>query len=303
MLFDHIALPIASVACETGFSVETLIAWESRCGFPASFVNARGERIYMPEQVRQLSRIKRLMGRGYPLETLLAMDETAQRALDAANAPAGRTADTQRLDGWMQLVKARDPRSMHRQFHRELAKLGMLHFIQNTLVPLTRLVNEAWARDQLDVLDEQLLWENIEQYFRKAIADLEPPDAGRPRCLLTTLPGETHLLGLLMVEALLMLEDAHPVPLGAETPIARIAGAVEARRIDVVCLSFSIACPPERIVQGLGALRRALPGHVQIWAGGQGVQALRAPIDGVHVIPEFEDLLVWLAGWRAEAGT
>lgn len=276
------ALPIASVERETGLSEDTLRAWERRYGFPTPSRNAAGERMYPPEQVRRLVRIKRLMDRGHRPEALLAMDERALLALDE----------------WMRLVETRDHPSMQRLFHRELAKLGMLSFVQNTLVPLTRLVSEAWARNQMDVLDEHLLWENIEQYFRKTIADLAPLEDSHPRCLLITLPGEAHMLGLLMVEALLMLEDAHPVPLGPQTPIAGIVRAVETERIDVVCLSFSIVYPPAQAVQGLTELRRALPAHVQIWAGGQGVKGLRKPIAGVQVIPEFDDLFIWLAGWR-----
>lgn len=276
------ALPIASVERETGLSEDTLRAWERRYGFPTPSRNAAGERMYPPEQVRRLVRIKRLMDRGHSPEALLTMDERALLALDE----------------WMRLVETRDHPSMQRLFHRELAKLGMLSFVQNTLVPLTRLVSEAWARNQMDVLDEHLLWENIEQYFRKTIADLAPLEDSHPRCLLTTLPGEAHMLGLLMVEALLMLEDAHPVPLGPQTPIAGIVRAVETERIDVVCLSFSIVYPPAQAVQGLTELRRALPAHVQIWAGGQGVKGLRKPIAGVQVIPEFDDLFIWLAGWR-----
>lgn len=277
------ALPIASVERETGLSEDTLRAWERRYGFPTPSRNAAGERMYPPEQVRRLVRIKRLMDRGHSPEALLTMDERALLALDE----------------WMRLVETRDHPSMQRLFHRELAKLGMLSFVQNTLVPLTRLVSEAWARNQMDVLDEHLLWENIEQYFRKTIADLAPLEDSHPRCLLTTLPGEAHMLGLLMVEALLMLEDAHPVPLGPQTPIAGIVRAVETERIDVVCLSFSIVYPPAQAVQGLTELRRALPAHVQIWAGGQGVKGLRKPIAGVQVIPEFDDLFIWLAGWRS----
>ncbi len=277
------ALPIASVERETGLSEDTLRAWERRYGFPTPSRNAAGERMYPPEQVRRLVRIKRLMDRGHSPEALLTMDERALLALDE----------------WMRLVETRDHPSMQRLFHRELAKLGMLSFVQNTLVPLTRLVSEAWARNQMDVLDEHLLWENIEQYFRKTIADIAPLEDSHPRCLLTTLPGEAHMLGLLMVEALLMLEDAHPVPLGPQTPIAGIVRAVETERIDVVCLSFSIVYPPAQAVQGLTELRRALPAHVQIWAGGQGVKGLRKPIAGVQVIPEFDDLFIWLAGWRS----
>lgn len=307
MPFDSTALPIASVERETGLSQDLLHLWERRYGFPTPSRNAEGERLYPPEQVRRLARIKRLMDRGHRPETLLTLNDSALSALDlpapdASRLPDGRSTGSPPLDGWTRLMEARDHQSTQRRFHRELVKLGMLNFIQNTLVPLTRLASEAWANDQIGTAEEELLWENIETYFRNAIADLVPLEDGHPRCLLTTLSGEEHILGLLMLEALLLLEDAYPVPFGPQTSIAGIVHAVETQNIDVVCLSFSIAYPAAQAVQGLTELRRALPAHVQIWAGGQGMRGLLKPVEGVQVIPEFDDLFIWLAGWRSAQG-
>jgi hypothetical protein len=101
-----------------------------------------------------------------------------------------------------------------------------------------------------------------------------------------------------MVEALLTVEDAYPVMLGPQTPISEIVRAAQAKQVDVVCLSFSTSYPTNQTIQGLTDLRQALSANVAIWAGGFGVKALRKPIEGVLMIPEFADLFAALAGWR-----
>ena len=57
--------------------------------------------------------------------------------------------------------------------------------------------------------------------------------------LLTSLPGEKHRIGLLMVEAVLATEGAACVALGAETPAIDIKHAVPAYAVDIVALQDS----------------------------------------------------------------
>ena len=80
--------------------------------------------------------------------------------------------------------------------------------------------------------------------------------AGVPRVLLTTLPGEQHGLGLLMVEALLVPEGAQCISLGTQTPIDDIRNAALAHKVHVVALSFSAAFPLRQAGEGLATLRR-----------------------------------------------
>ena len=63
--------------------------------------------------------------------------------------------------------------------------------------------------------------------------------AGEPRIMLTTLQGETHSLGLLMVEAILRNGGAEVIPFGTEMPIRDIRKASVGHKIDVIGLSFS----------------------------------------------------------------
>ncbi len=79
-------------------------------------------------------------------------------------------------------------------------------------MPLNRAVGDAWMRGELQIFEEHLYTEQLQVALRTAINTF-PRQAGAPRVLLTTFPGEQHGLGLLMVEALLVPEGARCISL------------------------------------------------------------------------------------------
>jgi DNA-binding transcriptional MerR regulator/methylmalonyl-CoA mutase cobalamin-binding subunit len=291
-------LPIASVERETGLSKDTLRVWERRYGFPTPERDANGERLYAPEQVQRLAQIKRLIDRGHRPGKLLALDDAALKALDENRSARPVEPPSQELDVWMDLVRGHDAEAMQRQFHRDLAKRGMASFVQDIVAPLIVRIGEAWSRNELGIFEEHLFSQHLEKLFRSTLANMGAT-SGSPRVLLTTLSGEEHTLGLLMVEALLVVEDAYPILLGPQTPIDEIARAAQAKEADVVCLSFSSAYSPTLAAQGLLELRRLLPPPQRLWAGGTGVRAIRKAIEGVDLLPGFDELYANLAAWRA----
>jgi cobalamin-dependent methionine synthase I len=116
--------------------------------------------------------------------------------------------------------------------------------------------------------------------------------------LLTTLPGEHHGLGLLMVEALLVPEAAQCVSLGVQTPLEDIRRGALAHSVDIVALSFSGAFPVRQATQDLAALRRQLPPNVTLWAGGGMTRHVRTPLAGVALITELAATIAALNAWR-----
>jgi methylmalonyl-CoA mutase cobalamin-binding subunit len=150
------------------------------------------------------------------------------------------------------------------------------------------------------IFEEHLYSDQITNVLRNAISTLRDP-GGSPRVLLTTLPGEEHALGLLMVEATLSLEGASCVSLGVQTPAQEIVSAVAAHRSDIVVLSFSAAINMQQIKTGLQQTRLALPARIDLWAGGAGVARHRNLIEGVKLMGPLTDLIEAVKIWRSES--
>ena len=114
----------------------------------------------------------------------------------------------------------------------------------------------------------------------------------------TTLPNEQHGLGLLMAEAMLVLEGAHCVSLGVETPVWDIVRAAVSQKADIVALSFRQAYPPAQAVDGLGELRRHLVESVDLWIGGGSETLSRRLPGGMLAINDLRAIAPAVATWR-----
>ncbi|CAG0988444.1 HTH-type transcriptional repressor CarH [Rhodocyclaceae bacterium] len=289
---------IAAVERETGLGKDTLRVWERRYGFPRPERDQHGERAYPLDQVEKLRLIKRLMGQGWRPGRLLAKpdEELASLAAPAEAAPdevAGGSLHLTVVD----LIRQHDIPALGNALRQALHRQGLQQFVLETVSALNRAIGEAWMRGEIQVFEEHLYTEQMQALLRQAIGAL-PPGSGRPRILLTTVPEEQHILGILMSEALLTLEGAGCVSLGTQTPLADIGLAARAQQADIVALSFSSAFPTRQVAPLLKQLRGMLAANIEVWAGGAGIERVAAQ-EGVRIMGSLDAALEGLAQWRA----
>jgi DNA-binding transcriptional MerR regulator/methylmalonyl-CoA mutase cobalamin-binding subunit len=291
---------IAAVERDTGLSKDVLRMWERRYGFPVPDRDANGERSYPAEQVDRLRLIKRLMDAGHRPGKLIATPAEELSALAPRRAKpvlASHERENDELAELLALIKQHNAPGYQQAMQQRLARQGLQRFVQDTIAPLTRQVGEAWEDGSFEVFEEHLFTELTKRLLRQSIATL-PGGQRSPRILLTSLPEEQHVLGLLMVEAIFALEGADCIPLGTQMPLLEIGRAAEAHQADVVALSFSTAFPQRQIPGLLQQLRQVLPATTALWVGGSGVQRLNA-IPGVHFLTAFDSAIAALSEWRA----
>lgn len=290
---------IAAVERETGLSKDVLRMWERRYGFPQPERDANGERLYPVAQLDRLRLIKRLMDQGHRPGKLIAaspedLSQLAPRR-SASRQPAPAES-TDNLGELLALIKQHDAAGYQQAMQQRLARQGFQHFVQDTVAPLTQQVGEAWEDGRFEVFEEHLFTELTKRLLRQAIATL-PGGSRSPRIVLTTVPDEQHVLGLLMVEGLFALEGAECIPLGTQMPLREISRAAVAHQADIVALSFSTAFP-RRLVSGvLEQLRQMLPGNIALWVGGRGT-AEHSSCEDFSVLHSLDDALHSLAKWR-----
>ena len=295
---------IAAVERDTGLSKDVLRVWERRYGFPVPTRDGNGERVYTAAQVEHLRLIKRLMDQGYRPGKLMSMDRAELTGLGPRRERRGQEADPTAevpeadagLAELLDLLRQHDADGFVRTLQQRLGRQGLHRFVLDTVAPMTHEVGRAWERGQLEVFEEHLFSELTKRVLRQAIVAL-PRGAGSPRVLLTSVPNEPHVIGLLMVEALLALDGADCVPFGTQMPLGDIDRAARAHRVDVVALSFSEAFASRQIPELLRQLRALLPAQVDLWAGGGGVRRVAVP-EGVIRVPGLDDGLAALAEWR-----
>jgi MerR family transcriptional regulator, light-induced transcriptional regulator len=295
-----VLLNISAVERETGLSKDVLRIWERRYGFPEPRRDDNAERQYPREQVAKLRAIKRLMDTGMRPGKLMRCSLAELNTLAETRAGPRREAIAPVLErDLLALLKSHNAPALQHALANQLMRQGLQRFVLETITPLNRAVGEAWMRGELQVFEEHLFTEQLQVALRTAI-NAFPRQAGVPKVLLTTFPGEQHGLGLLMVEALLVPEGAQCISLGTQTPIDDIRNAALAHKVHVVALSISAAFPLRQAGEGLATLRRQLPATIALWAGGEMTRRLRKSLPGVLLIPELGELVSTLKNRRTE---
>jgi len=295
-----IALSIADVERDTGLSKDTLRVWERRYGFPRPGRDALGERTYAAAQIEKLRVIKRLMDAGHRPGRLVSRSMRELQALgDAARgAPPEAGAHEHELDALLAALRGHDAKTLREALADAQQRHGLRAFVTEIVAPLTGRVGEAWMNGELRIFEEHLYTECVQGVLHAALSAL-PPAQGRPRVLLTTIPGEPHGLGLLMAQTLLALDGCPCQSLGLQVPIADIvAGALE-WPADVVALSVTGCMKPTLVHASLVQLRAQLPRAVALWVGGAAPALARRTIDGATRVPTLESLDDALRSWRA----
>jgi len=291
-------LNISAVERDTGFSKDVLRMWERRYGFPKPGRDDNGERQYTTSDVGKLRAMKRLMDVGLRPGKIIRLSLPELNAMADSRAPPRRDDLAPALErDVLAMLTSHDVVALQSTLASLLMRQGLQRFVLDTVTPLNRAVGESWMRGELQVFEEHLYTEQLTAALRAGI-NAFPRTAGSPRMLLTTLPAEQHGLGLLMVEALVVPEGAQCISLGPQTPLMDIRRAAIAHKVNIVALSFSAAFPLRQATDGLAALRRDLPPHVTLWAGGEMTRRVRKTMAGVVLIPDLASTVSALRSWR-----
>ena len=294
---EKVLLNISAVERDTGLSKDTLRIWERRYGFPRPSRDQNGDRTYTREQVEKLRLIKRLLDKGHRPGKIIGLDDGELAELASAAVTDGKP--RQDIEFYLRLLKSHQVRELRRQLSQAMVRHGLQRFVVDTVAPLTQTVGESWMRGEIAIFEEHLYTELMQGLIRNSITSLQS-QGNAPRVLLTSLPNEPHNLGLLMVEAMLSVENAHCIPLGTETPVTEIVQAAQAHKAHIVALSFSGAYPEAKAVEGLKELRVMLPEPVLLCAGGAGVARIRRQLDNIQLIADLEKMCELAKIWRAE---
>jgi methanogenic corrinoid protein MtbC1 len=297
----NIRLPINAVERETGVSKELLRMWERRYHFPTPDRDDQGDRIYSLDQVAKLRLLRRLIDAGFRPGKIIGLEVSALETLLSAQNKSQLDASPEMERELIQVLQSKDPHRVREYLSHQLVRMGLYTFIIEFLQYANSIVGDAWMRGEVEVHEEHLYTEQVQSLIRSAITNLrvatEPP-----RIMLTTAPDENHTLGLLMVEAMMRLDNVDAICFGAQMPVRDIAQAAIKQKMNIVALSFSASYPTSKAIEFLEELRFRLPLSVDIWAGGNALKSTRRSIEAVEFFHDLESIRKAAAAWRRRHG-
>lgn len=279
---------IGVAAAQIGVSTSALRKWESRYGLPTPQRVQGGARRYTAADVSRLQDIKRRIDLGHKpaevLHTVLLTEAVDGAANVAATAGAGaRPADAPCCATVLGLLRTQGANACHRWLHDQRHQLGAQAFVEGVAAPLMEAVGHGWAHAEVAVYEEHCL-ANLLQSVLTVPPGVAQGGKGHSTCLLATLSGEWHTLGLTMLHAVLREAGIACTNLGASVPNADLVAAARSLGARVVAVSLSEATAPRGALKQLQLLRQALSAEVALWVGGAGVGKLARLPAGVQAV-------------------
>lgn len=167
--------------------------------------------------------------------------------------------------------------------------------VRDVLAPLLREAGNRWHSGKLSIVQEHLLSSAVRRQLSYAL-DLHSRMASGPAIAFTTLSGERHELGSLMLAVVTASRGYRAIYLGADLPVDEVGRFCT--RVSVAAVALSLVTSPEVIdvYAQLDTLRGLVPPEVAIWVGGQAARLLdtaRLPANTFRMtsMQQFEERL------------
>jgi len=253
---------INHVSLVSGIPKDLLRQWERRYGYPDPDRDNNGDRIYTDNQLEKLVLIRQLVDQGKRPGKLIQMDIPELRSIMQEPLANFRTSEL------IEVLKTGDTVQLYDWLQNQLLSHGLRSFVHKVMAPATKAVGAAWAENKLAIHEEHLFTEVVKSLARRHLSEHYSASTG-PKIMLTTVPGEQHSIGLLMVEILLRLGGANVVSFGTEMPFQEIREAAENHKVQVITLSFSASFNKEDAIVMLSGLRQIIDPGIRIWVGGE----------------------------------
>jgi len=251
-------LKIATVAERTGVGVHTLRAWERRYGIPRPSRSSGHQRLYSDEDVRRVLRVVALANEG------VAPAQAAARVLsESFEAAPGPGRDE--VDALFESLAMLDERAAIGAWNWLVDRHDVNTLIEQCIVPALRRIGAGWASGDVSIDQEHFATAFLSSRLSGLARQASPP--AHPLVVLACPAGETHELPLQMAGVLIRYRGVNTVLLGANTPSAAVAHAVE--QTDAVAAAIP-AFSPETAREALKAARavgKARPGTTIILGG------------------------------------
>ena len=295
-------LTIGELSRRTGITTHTLRVWEKRYDSPKAIRLPSGHRRYLPQEIERLRAVARTIKLGFragkvvggtleELHNLMGFE--SKRSSKVSSSDQSDFLHDQyasKINQWIEWISDFDEENLNIEMHREWGVQGPLSFVTNLAAPLINQIGDSWECGDLTVAQEHFASEILSNFLGNCWRRQNERKHGNT-VVLTTLPGESHLLGLQMCAVVMSTTDWKIVSLGLNTPEEDIVNTVNQCGAPLLCVSASSWYGASRAKPILWRLRKQVSQKTNVVVGGGG-----APdnLDGIKVISDFNEYHKWL---------
>lgn len=288
-------ITIGELSRLTGITTHNLRMWERRYGAPEAVRLPSGHRRYPKDEILRLRAISKALESGYRASKVVGCTlEELQLLLNirySSGEPFSGHDSKGVVSDWIRAVREYDEDHLVYRFHETWNQKGPMAMIQNFVAPFIQQVGFCWQTGTINVSHEHFATELLSNFLSKKFQQLNQHKEG-PVVMLTTLPEETHQLGLIMCAVISALTECRIVYLGSNMPYREIISAINTCPLKVLCISVSKCSGPEYTEDTLYKLRSALSPNIKIVVGGAGAPK---DIPGITNFQSFSEFYQWMA--------
>lgn len=253
---------LREVVSQTKIPKQTLYAWERRYDIVTPKRTDSNRRLYTQEDIYRLTLLAKLVASGERIGNLVTFSIADLESMERAGRPReeGSVAD------YIRTIRTFDQPSLDRMLATSFLASGPAHFVHETVFPVLREIGRLWYVGDIPAAAEHLFSASVRNLLGLAM-NQGPAQSTDSRALFSTLSGEPHELGLLAAAVAAKANGFDTTYLGPQLPPGEIAGAAQALRADIVCISVT-SMPVSSYEEQIQSLIGLLPRRSEIWVGG-----------------------------------
>ncbi len=302
--------PIGVVSDRTGLSPDVLRVWERRYGVVTPKRSPGGQRIYSDADIEKLHLLHRATRGGHGISHVASLSrETLEGLVGEIESPSALPPFRLQpgpphpaVEEAIARTRDMDPPGLETLLRRNVARYGIVGFLDTIAAPFLRRIGDAWHEGTLSISQEHLATAVIQRVVGETAPLLTGGDES-PVIVIATLEGERHASGALMAASTAASEGWRVIYLGADLPAGEIIETALRTKARAVGISIVVGDRKPVIAAGLREIEEAVGHEVAILAGGAGSFSLQGTNDFsrtifVESMSEFSRELAEIGSFR-----
>ena len=286
--------PMQVVVRRTGLSPHVIRVWEKRYAAVEPMRTPTNRRRYSEADIERLQLLQQAIQLGRSIGQIANLPSDRLRDLVREDAAATMPTSTtpfqpesmpahSQLEACLDAVERFDAAELETALIRGRVGLSQPVFIEQLIVPLMNEIGNRWRDGTLRIMHEHLA-SAVVRTFLWELHNNPDMSAATPTLTVTTLVGQWHEIGALIVASTAAADGWGVTYLGPNLPAEEIAAAAQHQLAKAVALSLVYPADDLRVRQELSTLRRYLGHDVDLLVGGRGRAGYQDVLDDIGAV-------------------